>query len=421
VYTHLLRKSNFLYLWLAQICSTLAVQLYSVGVMVVIFDQTGSTLQAAGVLVANTLPHVLLGPVTGVLVDRYARKLVLVGVELTRAALVALSLYLAADTGVNVWAIYVVVAGLAIADSFYKPALLSSIPALVDKSAIVHANSLISSTNYGVYGIGYALGSLLIVSVGLGTIVAIDLALFLIAALLLTRIAVTRLPVATTEQGAPVSVLRSIGDGLRYLRGHDLARSLITMEFLEHWPHAVWTPALMLAFTTQTLQVNEVFWGYQNALYFGGNLVGAALAVAFAARLAQRPGWVIITNAFLMALLTVGYALSPNIWFALAMMLLYGPPMALRDVAQDSLLQSSVDGTVLGRVYATRQMLAMFAFMVSGLLLAALADWVPVRTVYLLGAALYFCTAFYALAQPAMRRAGLGLRRDMPAVELAGD
>ena len=421
MYTYLLRKSNFLYLWLAQICSTLAVQLYSVGVMVVIFDQTGSALQAAGVLLANTLPHVLLGPVAGVLIDRYPRKLVLVGVELARAALVALSLYLAAGTAVNVWAIYIVVAGLAIADSFYKPALLSSIPALVDKSAIVHANSLISSTNYGVYGIGYALGGLLIVSMGLGIIVAIDLALFLIAAVLLTRISVAPLPAAKREQGAPVPILRSIGEGVRYLRDHDLARSLITMEFLEHWPHAVWTPALMLAFTTQALQVNEVFWGYQNALYFGGNLVGAALAVAFAARLAQRPGWVIIANAFVMALLTVGYALSPNIWFALAVMVLYGPPMALRDVAQDSLLQSSVDGAVLGRVYATRQMLAMFAFMVAGLLLAALADGVPVRTVYLLGAALYFCTAFYALAQPAMRRAGLSLRRDVPAIEPAGD
>lgn len=46
------------------------------------------------------------------------------------------------------------------------------------------------------------------------------------------------------------------------------------MEFLEHWPHAVWTAALMLAFTTEALQSAEEFWGYQNALYFGGTLQG---------------------------------------------------------------------------------------------------------------------------------------------------
>jgi hypothetical protein len=129
---------------------------------------------------------------------------------------------------------------------------------------------------------------------------------------------------------------------------------------------------------------------------------------------------VIIVNALLMAALTVLYALTTNIWLALVIMLIYGPPMALRDVAQDSLLQSTVEGRVLGRVYATRQMLANLAFMVAGLLLAGLADLVAVRSVYLLGAALYFATAFYALAQPSMRRAGLRVR-EVAVIETAAD
>jgi hypothetical protein len=65
-------------------------------------------------------------------------------------------------------------------------------------------------------------------------------------------------------------------------------------------------------------------------------------------------------------------------------------------------------------------MLANLAFMVAGLLLAWLADLIDVRTVYLLGAALYFATAFYALAQPSLRRAGLGVRA-VAVVEPAGD
>lgn len=36
------------------------------------------------------------------------------------------------------------------------------IPAVVEKSDIVHANDLINSTNYGVMGIGYGLGGFLI-------------------------------------------------------------------------------------------------------------------------------------------------------------------------------------------------------------------------------------------------------------------
>ena len=420
MYANLLRRGAFLYLWLGQIASTLAVQLYKIGVMVVIFDQTGSTLQAAGVLVATSLPYVIFGSVAGALVDRYPRKRVLIVVELARALLVGVSLYLASGETLNVWIIYMVVAGLSIADTFYKPALLAMIPAVVEKSDIVHANSLINSTNYGVMGIGYGLGGFLILRVGLSSIVGINLALFLIAALLVMRIATGATEAEGETSKAAEPVLRSIRDGLAYLRHHELARSLITMEFLEHWPHAVWTAALMLAFTTESLNASEDYWGYQNAVYFGGNLVGAALAVAYASRLGERAGWVIIINALLMAALTVVYALSTNIWLALVIMVLYGPPMALRDVAQDSLLQSTVESSVLGRVYATRQVLAMFAFMVSGLLLAWLADVVDVRTVYLLGAALYFATAFYALAQRSMRQAALTVR-EIAVVEAVGD
>ena len=420
MYLKLLSKRSFVFLWLAQIASTLAVQLYKIGVMVIIFDQTGSTLQAAGVLVATSLPYIVMGQVAGALVDRYPRKRVLIVVEATHALLVGLSLYLVGGEALNVWVAYGVVAGMSVSDAFYKPALLATIPAVVDTQEIVHANSLINSTNYAVMGIGYGLGGILILRVGLPMIVAINMVLFLLAALLVARVVVTPALRPTSTSRTPDPIWHSIRDGLAYLRKHDLARSLITMEFLEHWPHSVWTAALMLAFTTESLRASEAFWGYQNAIYFTGNIAGAAMAVAFASRLGQRPGWVIIINALLMAALTVVYALNTNVWLALVIMLLYGPPMALRDVAQDSLLQSTVESGVLGRVYATRQMFANLAFMVGGLLFAALADMIDVRVVYLIGAVLYFATAFYALAQSSLRRAGLSVQT-ATVLEAAGD
>ncbi|MCW5877805.1 MAG: MFS transporter [Anaerolineales bacterium] len=406
MYLTLLRKGSFVFLWLAQITSTFAVQLYKIGVVVVIFEQTGSTLQAAGVLVATSLPYVLVGQLAGALVDRYPRKRMLIGVALAQALLVGVSTLLMGEV-LNIWLAYVVVAGLSLTDAFYKPAMLSLLPTLVDKAALVHANSLIHSTNYAVMALGYGLGGIMILQFGLATIVAINLVLFLLAALLVTRIVVVPGLVARQARKNAEPIWRSIRSGLAYLRQHDLARSLITMEFLEHWPHAIWTAALMLAFTIEGFKVGEEFFGYQNAVYFGSNIIGAAIAVAFASRLGKRPGWVIIINALLMALLTVVYALTANIWLALLVMLLYGLPMALRDVAQDSLLQATIKGEVLGRVYATRQMLANLAFMVAGLLLAGLADLIPIRAVYLLGAGLYFLTAFYALAQASLRQAAL--------------
>ena len=72
-------------------------------------------------------------------------------------------------------------------------------------------------------------------------------------------------------------------------------------------------------------------------------------------------------------------------------------------------------------ISATRQALAMFAFMSSGLLLAALADLLPVRLVYLFGAVLYLATACFALAQPSLRRARLAVPPGVTTLALADD
>ena len=86
----MLRNRSFLFLWLVNIASTLAIELFSVTILVVIFQETESTLQAAGTMVARTLPSFLLGPVAGVLVDRFSRKNVLMSMDVVRLALVGL-------------------------------------------------------------------------------------------------------------------------------------------------------------------------------------------------------------------------------------------------------------------------------------------------------------------------------------------
>ncbi len=405
MYKTLLSRPPFLFFWLSQIVSTLGVHLYHMGAIVVVFQQSGSSLQATGVLVARTLPRILLGPLAGALVDRYPRRQVLATIELGRAGLALLSLLLAATGDSTVWTVYALVAGLAVTEAFAQPAQLSLLPALADPPELVHANSLFNSTTYGAMALSYALGGILILALGMTHIVLVALALFVLASALLTPIRSESTSPTPLRGGLPLP--HAISQGLAYLHRHDLARSLTVMEFLEQWPHGLWTSTLMLAFTTQALQASELYWGYQNALYFVGNLFGAGLAVAFAARMHRRPGWTIIVNAGLMCLLTISYALAPDPWLAMAVSLAFGPPMALRDVAQDALLQSTVEPNMLGRVYATRQTLAMAAHMASGLGLAYLADLLPVRQVYLFGGILYGMTALYAITRPALRRAQL--------------
>lgn len=397
----LLRNRNFCLLWLAQIISTLAAILFDVGVMVTIFERTGSALQTTGVTIALTLPPFLFGPFAGAAVDRFPRRWVMVTMEILRAGLMAWLWLVGAE--VNVWLIYLVVAGLSTAATFYDPARLASIPSIVPKTELVRANSLIMGTNQVMFAIGFALGGWLILQFGLPGMVSLTLISFMMAAIVVSLVNMPHRSSAERQTAQTGSLRRDIVAGVVYLRHHYLARALVTMESLEFFPHAIWNSALMLVFAQQALGATLITWGYQNTAYFTGQLLGAMLATLLAARLGRQPGRMIIGNAFLASLLTLVYALSPNLTVAIIISLFFGPTSAMRDVVQDSLLQANVSPDVLGRVYAMRTMLFNFSFMVAGVSFAWLADHAPIRWVYLLGALLYFGTALYALSSPAIR------------------
>ena len=88
---------------------------------------------------------------------------------------------------------------------------------------------------------------------------------------------------------------------------------------------------------------------------------------------------------------------------------MFGPPAAIRDVAQDSLLQSTVEKGQLGRVYATREMLRNMVFMFAGIFFAWLSDFVPIRMIYVAGGIIYMLTGFYALSNKSLRESKMSL------------
>jgi MFS family permease len=137
--------------------------------------------------------------------------------------------------------------------------------------------------------------------------------------------------------------------------------------------------------------------------YSAGMILGSVGALAVGYWLRRYPGRIIVVNACASGLLTLAFAGSQTVWMAAALAFVFGPPNALRDVAQDSLLQATVEEGQLGRVYATQEMLRNVVFMVAGILFAWLSDLLPIRTIYVTGGIAYILTGFYALSNRALR------------------
>ncbi len=401
------RNRNFLFLWVVNLTTTMAMELFTVTILVAIFQQTDSTLQAAGSMVFRMLPAFLLGPAAGVFADRFPRKNVIITMDLIRVALIGIAVcFLQGNGKVPVAGIYLILAGLSAADAFHRPARLALIPSLVAQQRLVSANSFILVTNQISMAISYTLGGWLILTVPLHYI-ALGVAILFISSIL-TALLINATELREKEDSREKESFRhSLVSGWNYLRLHPIARPLTVMETIEHLPHGIWTGALMLAFTVKALQGDASDWGYQTTGYFTGMIIGSIGALAVSDWLGRHPGRIIAVNACASGLLTLAFAGSQTVWIAVAWAFVFGPPTALRDVAQDSLLQGTVEGRQLGRVYATREMLRNAMFMFAGIFFAWLSDFVPVRMIYVTGGVIYMLTGLYALSNKALRESNM--------------
>ena len=278
---HIIRHRAFLFLWITQLVATLANELTTISIVVLVFRSTGSALQATGVLVARNLPPLLFGPFVGSIVDRWPRRPVLVVANVVRASLLGLFLVAAANGLGGLWAGYLLVFNLTLVEIMHKPALLATLPVVVPAERLLWANSVFFTTTQVVFIIGYTLGGLMTTTAGSRLLASINLGFVVLAAGSAYLIGAIASP---SRSVAHVRFWRNVVDGFTYLREHQLARTLITVEFFESWPHGVWTSALMLSFTIQALDAGVDAWGYQSGAFFAGQLIGAILALSFARR-----------------------------------------------------------------------------------------------------------------------------------------
>ena len=124
-YGRVVRSRSYFPLWLGQLVSNFGDTLHYIGLVVLVFQLTGQGLAVAGLAAAEIVPVLSLGPIAGVVIDRFSRKAVLVGADLFRAILVFSLLW-----PQGVWHAYLVAAGLAAGATFFNPTAQAVMPAL---------------------------------------------------------------------------------------------------------------------------------------------------------------------------------------------------------------------------------------------------------------------------------------------------
>ena len=168
--------------------SSLGDWLYNVALLAFVFERTGSATWLAVTTAVRVLPIVVLGPIGGVIADRYDRRRLIVASDLVRAALmVGLAGVVALELPI---VLAPLLAGAAtLVASVHPPAVGASTPRLVDADHLQRANAARAAIGQASIVVGPALGAGVLAVSSLAVAILANAATFLASAVLVATIA----------------------------------------------------------------------------------------------------------------------------------------------------------------------------------------------------------------------------------------
>jgi MFS family permease len=399
----LLRRRDFGLLWTGGLISETGDWFLLVGLPVWVFKVTGSSLVTATVFLVGLLPSLVVGPLAGVLVDRWDRRRTLVAVSLAEAAF--LLPLLAVDGPDRLWIVYVVMAVEASLGQLNDPARNALVPSLVTGDDLVAANALIGLNGNLARLVGSPLGGVLVEVAGLPGLVIGDAVSFLLGAALLGLIRPdTKAAAEPRREGRGVSavlggVAREWVDGLRVTVGDHGLRWGLVVNGMAAVAQGVFT-VLFVLFVARELGGDGAQVGLLRGVQAIGGVLGGVAVVGLARRL--EPGRLLGLCLVVFAVVDLAIWNGPLVttagWLYLGLFVAAGIPGIGVMTGLTALVQERTGDAYLGRVFATY--LGSFnGLMALGMLAAGLlGDAVGVVAVLNGQAALYLLAGLVALA-----------------------
>ncbi|MEV0152921.1 MFS transporter [Micromonospora sp. NPDC050686] len=358
-----------------------------------------SGLAVSGLLLAATLPLVLLAPLTGRLADRWDSRTLLITVGVLQSGVCLLLAY-AEHPLLIVALIGLLACGLAVT----QPCLAALLPTMVRPADLPRASAIHqTAVSVGALG-GPALAGLLVGQFGTRVPLLLDAASYLAlvgAGLLLRTRRGGRRTSAAAAVGGPTPVWRLRRDPLMLAMVVTTAAVITAIGGIN---------VIEVFFIRETLSSSTTMYGLVGAAWMAGMLPGSWLAARLAGRLTSDGALVygVLTTLGGCALMVVFAAFVPTAAFLIPLWLVGGAANGVDNVFANLLTARRVPEAARGRAYAVNGAAVQGGSMAGYLIGGALLTVLPPRPVIAgLGVAgLLVVATFVPFAARAVRQAG---------------
>jgi MFS family permease len=371
---------NYAKLWCGQAVSTVGDAVFGTTLMLWVSQVLArgvpwAPAAVSGVLVAAGIAVALVGPVAGVFVDRWNRRLTMMRTEVIRAAMVTgltgLSFVPVRDLPIAVWlaAVYAVVFVLNAAGQFFNPARFATTGEVVQgEEDRTRAAGLAEATTSAAGIIGPPIAAVLLITVGFQWALAANAASYVVSYLAIRFLRLNPEPRPSVPARTGDTTLHAeFGVGLRLFARNRFLVTLLTVTVICQCGTGA-INALNVFFVTRDLHASSRLFGIAETAMGVGFIVGALAA----GRMVRWMGARTLTWSGLLAtgVLAAGYALQRSFPAGLVMLAIYAIPIAMLNTAVAPLLLDAAPRECLGRVMAVftpiNQLASMCAVIISG-------------------------------------------------------
>jgi MFS family permease len=339
---------------------------------------TGSN-SAAGLTFFAYICGLLLGPLGGVVVDRFRRRLVLMSVQMLGAGWVCLLLAAGAD---RLWLVYVVIFGYGAMSSVGVAAQTALLPEIAPDDLLGEANSVLQMAAQGLRIVTPLVGAGLLVSFGPVPVILLTATLFLLASLGLLAVRHREAALARPPEARLGAELTA---GARFIGRTPALRRLVTAGVISLLSFGIYE-SLVFAVVDDGLHRPPAFLGVLSTTSGVGALAGGLVAAWVMRRTSERG--LITISLVVMALAYAPMLMTGWLPVVLPAMVLLGAGTVGINVGEAALIQRRTPRELLGRVKSALDLAVLSAQAVSiaaGAALVAVVDFRILLLVMALG------------------------------------
>jgi MFS family permease len=344
---------NFFYLLTGQFVSQIGDKFHMIAISFWVLETTGSSAKMGAVLAASLIPSLILGLVSGVFIDRYNRKFIIIGTDLIRGFMLFLFAFLFYFEMMNFSIILLMQILLSINAAFFDPAIPSIIPQIVDKKDLASANSKHQFVNGFSTIAGAFLSGICISIFGYLWIFAVNAISFILSAILECFIYITPME-KNLNKNSSSGILKEMKQGYKYIFSNRSLMILLFMVMVIHF--FVGSIEVFMPVIADAISQNGVkTLGFFHAVFgFGTIFMAVVLSMN---DISGKEKTTLFISVFVIGLLYVaasyfqGNATILIILF-LGMIFLFGCCIICASVSFRTLLQKNISNNFSGRVFA---------------------------------------------------------------------